>query len=238
MLKRFRQRSEASEWLDRPPIPREELELNLLELERINRLLGGHRATLKGIEELLPRGTQSCSVIDVGCGGGDTLAAIDRFAAEKGMEIGLTGVDPLPEALDLAKKHWKGNSGPKWIESSFEALNGGGLHDITTASLFCHHLYGEDLRGLLQKLFQLSRIGVVINDLHRHPLAYYGIRGLSSLLSRSSYLRHDAPLSVLKAFKRKEWKAILADAGIDEYRIHWVWAFRHCIVIPKAQKDG
>lgn len=234
MLKRFCQRSEALEWLDQPPIPRSELELNLKDLARVNRSLGGHRATLNGIEELLPEGSSACSVVDVGCGGGDTLSAIDRFGAQQGIEFEMTGVDPLPEALAFANDHWDGERSPEWREASFQDLEDEARFDIATSSLFCHHLYGEELLGLIRKLYQIAHIGVVINDLHRHPLAYLGIRILSTLLSDSRYLRNDAPLSVLKGFRREEWEHILEEAGFPEHRTRWVWAFRHCIIIPKA----
>jgi 2-polyprenyl-3-methyl-5-hydroxy-6-metoxy-1,4-benzoquinol methylase len=234
MLKRYRQRSEALEWLDQPPIPRSELDLNLKDLARVNRSLGGHRATIKGVEELLPEGSSTCSVVDVGCGGGDTLRAIDRFGAQKGIEFDMTGVDPLPEALAYAEEHWGGERSPEWRQASFQDLEDEARFDIATSSLFCHHLYGDELLALLRKLDRIARFGVVINDLHRHPLAYYGIRVLSTLLSDSKYLQHDAPLSVLKGFRRRDWERILEEAGFSEYRIRWIWAFRHCIVIPKA----
>jgi 2-polyprenyl-3-methyl-5-hydroxy-6-metoxy-1,4-benzoquinol methylase len=177
-------------------------------------------------------------VIDVGCGGGDTLSAIDRYGTRTGIAFELTGVDPLPEALEYAKDHWKGEQSPEWRESDFQALDDRERFDIATCSLFCHHLYGEELLALLCKLDRIARWGVVINDLHRHPLAYYGIRILSTLLSRSAYLRNDAPLSVRKGFKRWEWERILQNAGFSEYQIRWIWAFRHCIVIPKSAPDA
>lgn len=238
MLKRFQDRSEEREWLDEPPIPKKELEKNLRDLERINRLLGGHRATILGIRELLPGDRSSCSVIDVGCGGGDTLHALDRFASKRGIELEMTGVDPLPEALNFAREHWSGQRSPEWRERSFEALSEEECYDISTTSLFCHHLYGSQLHALLQKLYRISRYGVVINDLHRHPLAYYGIRFLSTLLSDSAYLKNDAPLSVLKGFRREEWESILDRTGLPDPKVRWVWAFRHCIVIPKTEGYG
>ncbi len=238
MLKRFRQRSEEEEWLDRPPIPKNELDKNLRELARINRILGGHRATILGIKELLPADQKAFSIIDVGCGGGDTLRAIDRFASQKGIRVKATGVDPLPGALDFAREHWNGDHSPEWREAAFQDLDANEGYDICTTSLFCHHLYGSELQALLEKLHDLSRYGVVINDLHRHPLAYYGILVLSRLLSDSAYLRNDAPLSVLKGFRRKEWERVLAWSAFTEHRIQWVWGFRHCIVLPKKKGHG
>ena len=78
-----------------------------------------------------------------------------------------------------------------------------------------------------------AKIGVVINDLHRHPLAYYGISILSTLFSKSYLVKHDAKLSVLKGFKKAEWIYFLKTKHFKNYEIEWIWAFRHLITIQK-----
>ena len=77
------------------------------------------------------------------------------------------------------------------------------------------------------------RIAVVINDLHRHPLAYYGIRWLTRLLRGSYLVQHDAPLSVARAFTRRDWQRLLAAAGITHYALRWRWAFRWQVVVVR-----
>ena len=74
-----------------------------------------------------------------------------------------------------------------------------------------------------------SSRGFFINDLHRHPLAYYLIKWLTKLFSKSYLVKYDAPLSVARAFKKKEWEILLKDAGITNYTIQWQWAFRYLI---------
>jgi len=51
--------------------------------------------------------------------------------------------------------------------------------DIAIATLFFHHFSFEELVNILKKLHAQVRIGIVINDLHRHPLAYYSIKLLT-----------------------------------------------------------
>ncbi len=72
--------------------------------------------------------------------------------------------------------------------------------------------------------------GFFINDLHRHPLAYYSIKLLTTVFSKSYLVKNDAPLSVARGFKASEWKKILKSAGINNYRVNWKWAFRHLVV--------
>jgi hypothetical protein len=86
---------------------------------------------------------------------------------------------------------------------------------------------------MLQWMQQNSRVGFFINDLHRHPLAYYSIKWLTRLFSKSYLVKNDAPISVERGFIKKEWENLCAMAGIKPLSIQWQWAFRHLIVYKK-----
>jgi len=83
---------------------------------------------------------------------------------------------------------------------------------------------------MLQWMQANSKIGFFINDLHRHYLAYYSIKFLTGLFSKSYLVKNDAPLSVRRGFKRNEWENLLRQAAINSYSIQWKWAFRWLIV--------
>jgi hypothetical protein len=104
-------------------------------------------------------------------------------------------------------------------------------YDIITASLFCHHFTDEALMRLFRQWHEQARLAVLINDLQRHWFAYYGIKSLTTLLSRSELIKHDGPLSVLRAFRRQELERLLAQAGIERYELRWRWAFRYQLII-------
>ena len=76
---------------------------------------------------------------------------------------------------------------------------------------------------------QKSSTGFFINDLQRHPFAYYSIKWITKLFSRSYLVKNDAPLSVARGFTKKEWKKIFNSAGINNFSIKWKWAFRYLI---------
>jgi hypothetical protein len=44
-------------------------------------------------------------------------------------------------------------------------------------------------------------------------------------------VKYDAPLSVLRAFKKRELISVLAQAGVEKYSLKWKWAFRWQLVI-------
>jgi hypothetical protein len=84
----------------------------------------------------------------------------------------------------------------------------------------------EDLVFMLHWMKQNSRVGFFINDLHRHPLAFYSIQFLTRVFSKSYLVKNDAPLSVKRGFKKKEWKELFDLAGIHNFDCQWRWAFR------------
>jgi hypothetical protein len=104
---------------------------------------------------------------------------------------------------------------------------------IIFSSLFCHHFGEDDLVEQLRWMREQSSIGFFINDLHRHVLAYQSIRLLVSLFSRSYLVKNDAPLSVLRGFRRAEWKEVLHRAGIGHYTLKWKWAFRWLLIVAR-----
>jgi hypothetical protein len=101
--------------------------------------------------------------------------------------------------------------------------------DIIFSSLFCHHFTNAHLIDMLQWMKANSGTGFFINDLHRHPLAYYSIKTITALFSKSYLVKNDAPLSVLRGFTKQDWLTLLKTAGIRKYSITWKWAFRYLV---------
>lgn len=229
-------RSRQRELLDQPVLDQEEIFRNLHELDRINALLGGHAATLKGLNELIKNPSRTYHIVDYACGGGDTLRKIYKWGQTKGLDLKLTGFDLLPQAIEYATKHSE-EYPINYQIADFMDFQTEDPVDIACCALVCHHFYDDDLHAFLQKMRAQARLGVVINDLHRHPFAYYSIKWLTALLSNSRYVKNDAPLSVWRGFKKQEWQSILNSAGFSNYQINWVWAFRHLILEKKEQND-
>jgi hypothetical protein len=104
--------------------------------------------------------------------------------------------------------------------------------NIVCTSLFNHHLSDKENIEFIQWAGNISTKGFVINDLHRHPLAYYPIKWIAFFANTSKYFRNDAPLSVLRAFVRKDWKEYAKETNLP-LQISWQWAFRWLIIYRK-----
>lgn len=205
-------------------MPQKELDTNLLELEIINRWLGGYAVSFEGFRQLQLPTDRVVTVADVGCGGGDGMIAIHNFCQKLGVRVQMIGVDANPKAIEYARHRCREYPEFTWITSPFQNLNLLEV-DVFHCSLFVHHFYENDLTHLAQ-LFSKARIGFVVNDLHRHWLAYYSISLLTQLFSRSYLVQHDARLSVAKGFSGTEIGAVFNRSPSFKMKISWKWAFR------------
>lgn len=223
----FKHRSAAKELLDRNDIPFDDIKKNLQELDTINSLLGGHAITLQGFKKLLRNHSsqkQKIKLVEIGCGGGDNLRVIRKYALSKKLAVELIGIDINPDCIAFARSV-KENNGIEFICSDY-AVSFSEKPDIIFSSLFCHHFTHTELVAQLRWMKENSSHGFFINDLHRHPLAYYSIQFLTRLFSKSYLVKNDAPISVLRGFSRSELQELLEEAGLEKAEIEWKWAFR------------
>ncbi|HMK03304.1 MAG TPA: methyltransferase domain-containing protein [Ferruginibacter sp.] len=231
-------RSYKKEFLDSDNIPFADIRQNMKELNTVNTLLGGHKITLDGIKELAllyPAG-KPISICEIGCGGGDNLQVIKKYLRKKNIPATFTGIDIKPECIAFAKQQYP-DLYAEWITSDYRLVNFGDRKpDIIFSSLFCHHFTGEELRSMLIWMKENTGRGFFINDLHRHPLAYYSISFITRIFSRSYLVKNDAPLSVARGFTKKEWNDIFEAAGIKRFSIQWKWAFRYLIIYSNDRK--
>jgi 2-polyprenyl-3-methyl-5-hydroxy-6-metoxy-1,4-benzoquinol methylase len=233
MASRFAKRSYQVEIMDDLEQGGELIDQTLRELEIINRLLGGNRVTINGVSTLLKhRPDRIITIADLGCGGGDILKLVAKWGRKNKVYLQLVGIDANPNIVAYAR-----NNSKNYSEISYEAVNifsddfKKEKYDIVLATLFTHHFTDEELINMLVSLKRQTRIGIVINDLHRHWFAYHSIKWLTYFFSRSSMVKSDAPTSVLRAFHKNELKTILEKAGIINYTLRWQWAFRWELII-------
>ncbi len=210
----------------------EVVDQTLRELEVINRLLGGDYVTIDGIDKLIGGSLSEFTIADCGCGGGDLAMKIVKWGRRRGMRLKVEGVDANPNIIEFARR----NCG-SFPEITFSAMDVFApdfwqkKFDILTATLFVHHFDNDQLAKLFVTMRDQARVGVVINDIHRHWFSYYSIKWLTAIFSKSAMVRFDAPLSVRRAFRKRELIEILTTAGISNYTLTWKWAFRWQLVI-------
>jgi 2-polyprenyl-3-methyl-5-hydroxy-6-metoxy-1,4-benzoquinol methylase len=224
----FKQRSYEEEIMDDlkasgPIIPQ-----TLKELEIINQRLGGNYVTTNGLDQLISENPRKkLRIADLGCGGGDILKLVAKWAVKKGYDVELIGFDANPHIIDYAKENCIGLPEITFaIQDIFSDEFKSQKFDIILCTLFTHHFHEDDLAKIFKQFKEQSNLGVIINDLHRHWLAFYSIRILTILFSKSDMVKNDGPLSVKRAFKKSDLKQIMSNTSITKYSLKWMWAFR------------
>ncbi len=222
-------RSYKKELLDGETIPFEDIKRNMQELDFINTWLGGHNITVKGFQELLQK-KKEITICEIGCGGGDNLAALVKWCNKKNIYAHCIGIDIKKECIEFAQQKNNLLKNAEWICNDYAVVQFEKKPTIIFSSLFCHHFKDEQLIAQLQWMKENAALGFFINDLERHWLAYRLIKTLTKIFSSSYLVKNDAPLSVARGFTKKEWKNIFSKAGIEHYTIQWQWVFRYLII--------
>ena len=172
------------------------------------------------------------TIADLGCGGGDMLMVMADWAKKKGINAQFIGIDANDFMIDFARKRTRNYQNISYLHQNiFSEEFQQHSFDIVTMTLFCHHFEDEALIKILQQFRKQTRLGVVINDIHRHWFAYHSIAWITKLFLKSYLVKNDAKLSVWRAFRRKDLENIIQKAGYTNYSIRWKWAFRWEVVL-------
>ncbi len=234
MLVSFSQRSQDIEIMDDLTYHDEVVFQTLRELDFINQWLGGNAVTLHALDIVLSRiaKEKDISIADLGCGSGEMLRLIGKKTFRENRKVQLMGIDANPHIIDYAKKQSNGfeNLNFETLDIFSNDFRSQGF-DIIMATLFLHHFSDGELISLFRSLKEQAKTGVIVNDIHRHPVAYYSIKWLTAIFSKSTMVKFDAPLSVLRAFTRNELTSILEKAGVENYQLKWKWVFRWQLII-------
>ena len=105
-------------------------------------------------------------------------------------------------------------------------------YDVVTATLLCHHLLDKELIAFLKSARIIACNAIIINDLHRHILAYAAFWLISPFFN-NRMLRQDGLLSIRRSFKYAELVYFLqkSNFSLEKIKIRWSWGFRWTITI-------
>ncbi|MEX2534814.1 MAG: methyltransferase domain-containing protein [Trueperaceae bacterium] len=186
----------------------------------INRMVSGWERVFR--RYLAPGLEPGCTILDVGCGGGDLSRNLARWAIAARQPVRVTGIDPDPRALEFARSR-RQVEGVEYLQATAEELLSRGRHfDYVVSNHLLHHLPEECLSGFLDTTALLSRRIAVHNDLRRHPAAWLAF-GLTRPLFRNSFIVEDGLRSIRRSFTSAELRAV-APAG---WRVERLSPFRN-----------
>jgi 2-polyprenyl-3-methyl-5-hydroxy-6-metoxy-1,4-benzoquinol methylase len=161
------------------------------------------------------------------------LREVAGFGKKYGFKFQLLGLDANQATIDYAIKLSANYPEITYrkedvLSKEFEICT----YDIALCTLFLHHFEDAVALNFVKTLLKNAKIGVVINDLHRHPLAYYLFK-LLTLAINNHMIKTDGLISILRGFKRTD---LVRFSNKLNYKstITWQWAFRFQWIINKT----
>lgn len=224
-------RSAQTEILDEP-ISTAELKPILHDLARFNGVMQGHRPVLQWLNRAtraVPAGTP-LTLLDIGCGYGDLLRAIRRWAKRRGHKVRLIGVDLSEQVIEVARSVTSAADEIEYHAADIFKFGPPGPIDFAVTSLVTHHLSDEMIERFLRWMEDNARRGWVIYDLERSIVPFYFIALAGVVLRLHPVVVHDGRISVARSLTRQEWEDRLSGAGIPREAVTLRWfMFRFAI---------
>jgi SAM-dependent methyltransferase len=222
MIPSMRRLANARELLDGDLADPDVLDGNLRDIRRINRRFGGAQLSVRAVRGLVTAGGaadggDSLRVLDVGAGACDIPLALTA-ARGPWHSVNVTAVDSRAEVLDAARRIAPGLATRPDVELLVADGRSlpfpDGAFDVAHASMVLHHLDPTEAHRFLRELARVAKVGIVVNDLERGAVHWLGAWLVLHALTRNPYTLHDGPLSVRRAYTRREMRDLLAAAGL------------------------
>lgn len=229
-------RTDAPEIMDDFSLEGHDLLDALDKIATINQWLGGNALTLKGVQKLIqnqPKEAQIC-IVDLGCGNGDMLRSLADYAIKNQRNFKLIGIDANAFTLNYAKESSQNYPNIEYLSEDifkfdFEQYK----IDIALCTLTLHHFKEEEILKIMQDLNDNTKIGIVVNDLHRSALAYRLFQLICFVFRLNRMSKEDGLTSILRGFKKEELVSLSKKLKFNHYTINWKWAFRYQWIIYK-----
>jgi SAM-dependent methyltransferase len=222
----FSQRAELTELMD-APCSFEQLRDCLRHLAWVNRLTRAHRPVMLWVEGVAasyptsenpdvghPR-DRPLKIVDVGCGYGDLLRGIERWAGRRGVAVELVGVDVNANSVRAAREATSAASRITWVHGDASACVEAAGADLVTATGMMHHLPEAEIARLLEWMEGTARVGWFIVDLHRKPVPYRAFSALMRGAWWHPFIRPDGLASIRRSFVAEDWLRMCSAAGLD-----------------------
>ena len=223
-------RSFESERLDQPLHDPRQLRRGLAQLEAVNRWLGGSRVILTHLSEMLPP-CGTVTIADCGTGAGDIPRRIARWSRRRGQHPWVLAVDRHQQMARFAR-------GACHSFGSIRVITADGLAlplrersvDVAITSMTLHHLSDEEAVRFVKEMARVSRCGIVVNDLERHPVNHAGAQLLARTVWIRSPYRFDGPTSVRRSFTADELLAVGQTARLRAPHVYRHFPYRLALI--------
>jgi len=235
----LRKRELIGELMDQEDLSKAELAQALSGLARLNLISLAARQIWNQIKKILPdKDLKNISILDLACGGGDTLFSLEKFAEREGIAFNGLGLDINKLTVGIARDTAVANGSKvnfKIHDAVKDAVPEG--YDVIICSLFLHHLSRENVVSVLENIYNKARVAIVISDLRRTQFAYFAALVTTRMLSRSRIVHVDGPLSIRAAFNEEEIEVLAEEANLKNFHVFPVVGCRYILAASKLSNN-
>jgi hypothetical protein len=204
------------EMMDREQPLSSELERDLERIRQLNRWFGSYSLVLSFIRRWIKPGVQ-LRIVDLATGSGDIPRLIVDYSRSIGALVEIDAVDHQLATLEVARKLSVGYPEISYIAADLLKWCPVEPHDMALCSLALHHFSDEDAVKVLRCCREFASKFVLVSDLRRELFLKAGVDFLTALFFREPMTRHDARLSVARAFSFSEMRNLALRAGWQSF---------------------
>ncbi|HEX4032442.1 MAG TPA: methyltransferase domain-containing protein [Terracidiphilus sp.] len=232
----FRCRAQLTELMDEP-CGRDVLRGCLRDIGKVNRWFLGYRPLFAWLNSMRSAMRGTIRILDAGCGDGDCVRRIARWARSRGIAVELIGLDINPDAIAIAAEAEAPRSNIEWVAANIFDYTPSKPVDLVVSCLFAHHLTDEEIVRFLAWMEDHSALGWFINDLTRAAVPYHLFRVFTKFAGLHPFVQHDGPVSIARAFRPQDWERYCGAAGLrnGQASICGYTPARLCVARSKAR---
>jgi ubiquinone/menaquinone biosynthesis C-methylase UbiE len=212
------------ELMDLPNLDEKALRSDLQHLETLNRTFGGRKAVEIAFDRLADK-SKKLLLVDLASGYSDHGRNLLGLAQKKQHDVTIVAVDFQFQTLQIARAATPASKKMFFVQADARQLPfRNKAADLAFCSLALHHFAEHDALTVLQEMARIGRGGTACVDLVRSRLAAFCIWLLTTFIIRDPMVRHDARLSVRRAFTDTEMKSLAHRAGwpnLKQIKFFW-----------------
>jgi ubiquinone/menaquinone biosynthesis C-methylase UbiE len=209
----------------RQPVNRK-LEASLESLRVLNKYFGAYSLVRHFMRRWLETG-RTYRMLDLATGFGDIPRMIVTWARRHGVSVKIDAVDRQPATLEIARRASTGYPEIHYVRADARNYCDAMTYDVVCCSLALHHFSELDALKVLRRACELSHDKVLVSDLERTWFTWACVQAVTTVAARDAMTRHDAKISVRRAFSYRELGDLAQQAG---------WRnFGHARFVPARQ---